>query len=122
LDIKSIRSQNNIKTDKLENQAESKRLDLRLQTDFILSKRLTFGIDPTKYLIENLGNKPQDYLFLDCSSTYRIKKNDFEISLYARNLTNEKYFQTINFADNSSAITDFNLRPRQILLKFGFKF
>jgi len=44
------------------------------------------------------------------------------MNLFAKNLTNENSLQTINFANNSSSITNFMLRSRHILLKFGFKF
>jgi hypothetical protein len=121
-DIKSMNSTNIFKTSIFDNRTEFKKIDLRLVADFIISKRLNFGFEANKYLIENASIQKQDYLFLDCSTTYHFKKNDFEISLYARNLTNEKSFQTLSFLDNSASVTDFNLRPRQILLKFGFKF
>lgn len=122
LDIKTVRSQNKIRTDKLDTFTEAKKIELTFQNDFIISNRLTFGIEATNYLIENPNNRSQNYWFLDGSSTYHFKKKDIEISLYARNLTNEKSFQTISFMDNSSAITNFHLRPQQILLKCGFKF
>ena len=44
------------------------------------------------------------------------------MNLFAKNLINENSLQTINFADDSSSITNFMLRLRQILLKSGFEF
>ena len=121
-DVNYTNSTNNIKTNFTDSKVNFNKTNFRLQTDLFFSKQLNCGFEANKYLIESAGIQPRDYLFLDFSTTYRFKKSGFEMNLYARNLTNENSFQTINFADNSSSITDFMLRSRQVLLKFGFKF
>ncbi len=121
-DINFGNSTNKIKTNVSESRVNFKKTNFRIQADLILSKQLSFDFEANKYMIESAGIQPQSYLFFDFSTTYRFKKSGFEMNLYARNLTNETSFQTINFADNSFSITDSMLRSRQILLKFGFKF
>lgn len=120
-DVNYTNSTNNIKTNITDSKVNFNKTNIRLQTDLIFSKQLTCGFEVNKYLIESAGIQPQNYLFLDFSTTFRFKKSGFEMNLFARNLTNENSFQTINFADNSSSTTDFMLRSRQVLLKFGFK-
>jgi hypothetical protein len=121
-DINVINSTNTVKTNLTNSNSNYKATTFRVQTDLILSKQLTCGFEANKYQIESSGIQPQNYLFLDFSSTYRFKKSGFELNLYTRNLTNENAFQSISFADNSASTTNFMLRPRQILLKFGIKF
>ena len=121
-DFNFIKSKNDVKTNSIESQINYQKTNFRLQADLTLSKQLTCGFEANKYLIESVGIVNQNYLFLDCSTTYRFKKSNFELNLYLRNLTNETSFQTINFLENSSSTTNYVLRPRQILIKFGVKF
>jgi hypothetical protein len=122
IDINFMNSSNNVKTNLTDSKSDYKASTFRLQTDLILSKELTCGFEVNKYQIESTGLQLQNYLFLDFSTTYRFKKSGFELNLYTRNLTNESAFQTVSFSDNSSSATNFILRSRQVLVKFGIKF
>jgi hypothetical protein len=90
------------------------------KTIFKIKKQFN-SVTTINYIVPDLAlNK--NYWFLDSEITFTSKNNKINYSIIARNLTNNKIFETVNVSDYSRTISSHNLIDRFILGNIAFKF
>ncbi len=72
--------------------------------------------------ISNDLSENNNYWFLDCEVSFTTKNKKIEYSIVARNLTNNKTFETISVSDYSRTTSSYNLINRYVLGSISFKF
>lgn len=63
-----------------------------------------------------------NYWFLDAELQFVSKNKKFNYSVIARNLTNNKTFETISVSDFSKSVSSHNLLERFVMMSVGFNF
>lgn len=93
----------------------------RINLNYYPSKEWIFGMTSEQYNLRNSGTI-LNYFFADASLRYTQKKArlDFELSL--RNIFGTKQYCTFNLSSNVESISQYQIRPREILFKVGFPF
>ncbi len=86
---------------------------------FFITKTTTFSLNNEIYRFGN-DNIDQQYYFLDFTFSKKIKKNDFD--LVFSNITNNKNFITISNSQYSSQVSNYTIRPANILVKYSYRF
>ncbi len=96
------------------------------------NQSLTFNVFPTDEMILRISgehynipqkyNQNKNYLFGDVSARYKLKKTKLDFELSCQNLFNTKNFTTVSFLNNIEVISDYQIRPLQILAKVYFTF
>ncbi len=74
------------------------------------------------YLIPNLKNNSENYMFLDATIRYRPKNKNFDFSFSGKNLLNEKRFQQTQISDFSTNIFTTNILPIYFLFNVSYSF
>ncbi len=90
-----------------------------LNLNFKLDKSRFFAIK-SEYINNNLFTKRSENLFTDLIYRYTIKNKKIDFEFQLNNLFNTTNFKTVSISDYSYIETNFNLRPRQVLLKIRF--
>jgi hypothetical protein len=67
-------------------------------------------------------NQNTNYLFLESEVNYSPLNKKYGLSLIAKNLTNNKTFETRSISDFSSSTSSHNLIERYVMLKLYFSF
>lgn len=87
---------------------------------FVPNKRLYAALTMEYYQPKTTGN--DNIFFLDFDLNYKLQKPKLRLSLEARNLTDNKVFESIYINDYSQSRSTQNLVPRYILLGVDFGF
>jgi hypothetical protein len=74
----------------------------------------------SEYVNTSLFNERNENVFADFIYRYTIQKKKIDVEMQLNNLFGTKNFKTINVNDFSYVATNFNLRPRQVLIKLKF--
>ena len=95
-----------------------------------LNQDINFGYNPTDKLFFNVRgthihiSQPTqptiNYVFMDASMRYKIKKMDF--SLEATNLFNIREYKIFNVSSNQFSVNRFELRNRMLIARAIFNF
>ncbi len=92
-----------------------------LSLHFYPTKKLNFSISGEHYYNQISPTRSKHFLFVDISAIYRIKSN-WEISLSATNLLNEKEYSYMMLGELSSVRASYAIRPRNIILSTYIRF
>ena len=90
-----------------------------LNLNFNTSNNQYFAIK-SEYINNMLFSEKTKNLFTDLIYRYTIKKKKIDFEFQISNLFNTTNFRTININDFSYVETNFDLRPRQALVKIRF--
>lgn len=93
----------------------------RINLNFYPSKEWIFGMTTEHYNLRNSGTI-LNYFFADASLRYTQKKSRLDYELTLRNIFGTKQYSTFNLSNNVESISQYQIRPREILIKVGFPF
>lgn len=74
----------------------------------------------SEYIKNNLFSEDSKNVFLDFIYRYTIKKKKIDFEFQVTNIFNNSTFKTVSISDFSYIETNFNLRPRQAVIKVIF--
>lgn len=74
----------------------------------------------SEYIKNNLFSEDSKNVFLDFIYRYTIKKKKIDFEFQVNNIFNNTTFKTVSISDFSYIETNFNLRPRQAVIKVIF--
>jgi hypothetical protein len=83
---------------------------------------LIFRISGEHYFIKNRFASTSNYYFADMNMRYKPKKSKVDYELVCQNLFNTKLFTTGVLSNNVETISEYQIRPRQLLFKISFSF
>lgn len=92
-----------------------------LDVSLIFSDKFDIEIQSESYFFDNLENDNR-YYFLDMETRYEILKDKLTLNISGKNLFNTKTFKNSSISDISSSTTEYNLLPRNIMLKIEYRF
>lgn len=92
-----------------------------LSLHFYPTKKLNFSITGEHYYNQISATQSKHFVFADISAIYRIK-NNWEVSLSATNLLNEKEYSYMMLSELSSVRASYAIRPRNIILSTYVRF
>lgn len=92
-----------------------------LSLHFYPTQKLNFSITGEHYYNQISATRSKHFVFADISAIYRIK-NNWEISLSATNLLNEKEYSYMMLGELSSVRASYAIRPRNIILSTYVRF
>ncbi|MES1197778.1 MAG: hypothetical protein ABUL41_00690 [Chitinophagaceae bacterium] len=93
-----------------------------ISLNYFPTDRLIFRASAEHYYINNNFTPSRNYYFADMNMRYKPKKSRIDYELTCQNLFNTKSFTTVLLLNNIETISEYNLRPRQILFKMSFSF
>lgn len=74
------------------------------------------------YCIQKEFLKTNNYVFSDISVRYKFKKARLDFELNCQNLFNTKNFTAVSFSNNIEVVSNYQIRPIQVLGKIYFTF
>lgn len=92
------------------------------QTKIIYKPTKEIKINSIANIISPDLNQNSNYLFLESEINYSPLNKKYGLSLIAKNLTNNKTFETRSISDFSSSTSSHNLIERYVMLKLYFSF
>lgn len=90
------------------------------KTIFKIKKQFN-SVTSLNFIVPDLSMQKK-YLFLDSELTFTSKSKKVDYSIIARNLTNNKFFETVSVSDYSRSVSSYNLINRFVLGSIAFKF
>ncbi len=93
-----------------------------ISVNYYPTERLIFRIAGEHYYINNNFAPSRNYYFADMNMRYKPKKSRIDYELTCQNLFNTKAFTTALLLNNIEMVSEFQLRPRQLLFKMSFSF
>ncbi len=93
-----------------------------LSLNYFPTDRLIFRISAEHYYVNNRFSPSCNFYFADMSIRYRPKKSTLDYELTCQNLFNIKTFATTFLSNNVETISEYQIRPRQLLIKMSFSF
>jgi hypothetical protein len=90
-----------------------------LSINYNITEYLFFQLVGEHYTINNNKTK-QDYLFGDASLRLKPKKSKIDYALLLNNIFNTTKFTNVQLVDSISTISEYMVRPRQVLFKISF--
>jgi hypothetical protein len=93
----------------------------RIGLNYYPSNKWIVGITAEHYNL-NSNSASLNYFFADANLRYSPKKSrtDFELSL--RNIFGTKQYSTFSLSNNVETVSQYQIRPREVLFKVGFPF
>lgn len=91
-----------------------------ISVNYYPTERLIFRIAGEHYYINNNVSPASNYYFADMNMRYKPKKSRIDYELTCQNLFNTKAFTTALLLNNVETVSEFQLRPRQLLFKMSF--
>ena len=89
---------------------------------FVLNNKCNFNIQTERYSFNNSNSKKSAYYFMDLQASYTLKENKLTFFLTGNNLFNTKTFKNYSISDLYISKTEYQLVPRNIVLKAEFRF
>ena len=111
---------NNIYTLDNINQNDFSSIKDSFKTIFKIKKQFN-SVTTLNFIVPDLSQQKK-YLFLDSELTFTSKNKKVDYSIIGRNLTNNKFFETVNVSDYSRSVSSYNLIDRFVLASIAFKF
>lgn len=105
-----------------ESASKIKSINQNFSLNYFPTDRLIFSASTEHYYINNNFAPGGNYYFADMAMRYKPKKSKIDYELSCRNIFNTRAFTTIILFNNVETISEYNLRPRQILFKMTFSF
>jgi hypothetical protein len=90
--------------------------------NYFPTDRLIFRVSAEHYYINNNYAPSGNYYFADINMRYKPKKSKIDYELSCQNIFNTKVFTTALLLNNIETISEYQLRPRQVLFKITFSF
>ncbi|MBG6110816.1 hypothetical protein H4V97_002160 [Flavobacterium sp. CG_23.5] len=109
-------SHNQIQSQK---QANITQQNHHLNLNFNLKSKQYLGLK-SEFISSSLLNVKNENVFADLIYRYTIQKKKIDLEMQVSNIFDTKNFRTVNANDFSFVATNFDLRPRQVLIKIRF--
>lgn len=84
-------------------------------------ENLNFKIQNECYVFGHTSSN-KAYYFLDFDCRYNVKKNKLSFSIEGRNLSDTRQYRSASISEISTAVSQYNLLPRSVLLKAEYRF
>lgn len=88
----------------------------------VFNDKINASIRSEAYYFGGLDFRSNKYYFMDIEANYTLKKNRLTFSLILKNIFNNEKFRNYSVTDISTTLQEYNLMPRFILFKAGFRF
>lgn len=92
-----------------------------LSLHFYPTRKLNFSVTGEHYYNQISATRSKHFVFADISAIYRIK-NNWEVSLSATNLLDQKEYSYMLLGDLSSMRASYRIRPRNVILSTYIRF
>jgi hypothetical protein len=99
-----------------------KSFNQNFSVNYFPTDRLIFRVSAEHYYMNNNYAPSGNYYFSDINMRYKPKKSKIDYELSCRNIFNTKAFTTALLLNNVETISEYQLRPRQVLFKMSFSF
>ena len=86
------------------------------------TEKLIFRIAAEHYYINNKLTSSRNYYFADMNMRYKPKKSKIDYDLSCQNLLNTKLFTSALLTNNVETVSEYQIRPRQLLFRMSFSF
>ncbi|MGH2553936.1 MAG: hypothetical protein ACRDEB_09475, partial [Chitinophagaceae bacterium] len=93
-----------------------------ISLNYYPTEKLIFRVSAEQYYINNHFARSNNYYFADISLRYKPKKSRIDYELNCQNLFNTKSFRTGFLSNNIETLSEYKIRPRQVLFKLNFSF
>jgi hypothetical protein len=90
--------------------------------NYFPTDRLIFRVSTEHYYINNRFAPSHNYYFADMNMRYKPKKSKIDYEVTCQNLFNTKTFTTAFLSNNIETVSEYQIRPRQVLFKMSFSF
>jgi hypothetical protein len=84
--------------------------------------QLIFRLSGEHYYVNNNPSSSRNYYFADMNMRYKPNKSKIDYELICQNLFNTKNFITAFLLNNVEMISEYQIRPSQVLFKISFSF
>jgi len=90
--------------------------------NYFPTNKIIFRASVEHYYINNNFASAQNFYFADMNLRYTPKKSKIDYELTCQNIFNTKAFTTALLLNNVETVSEYQLRPRQVLFKMSFSF
>ncbi|MCY7311405.1 MAG: TonB-dependent receptor, partial [Chitinophagaceae bacterium] len=90
--------------------------------NYFPTNKIIFRVSAEHYYTSNNIAPAQNFYFADLNLRYTPKKSKIDYEITCQNLFKTKAFTTILLMNNVETISQYQLRPRQVLFKLSFAF
>ena len=90
--------------------------------NYFPTDKLIFRVSAEHYYINNRLAPSNNYYFADMNFRYKPKKSKIDYELAFQNLFNTKSFTTAALSNNIEMVSEYQIRPLQLLFKMSFSF
>ena len=94
----------------------------KFSLNYYPTNKLIFILSSEHYYINNNFAPSHNYYFADLNFKYKPKKSKIDYELAFQNLFNTKSFTTATLLNNIEIVSQYQIRPGQVLFKMNFSF
>jgi len=103
-------------------EANSVRLEQQFELSLMLNKNFYLKWNMEKYFNRFPSAKENHFIFFDANATIRINKLNSDIQFIANNIFGNDEYQTLYVSSNLVSENTLIIRPRNVLIKFNYRF